>query len=88
MNSRGLEDAREKEFIRALAGELGITADELQEVLEEVLPDEIDGFAVGFIVNFRVDADPSILAKVQGLGAGQYTLNIGNVFENEPDDED
>ncbi len=56
-----------------LAELLGITEDELEQIVYEIESDTSnDGLLYGYIVRFDSDNDPLIMAKINGLTSGFY----------------
>lgn len=88
MSNSQLDDMRHEDHLRWIAGEIGLTLEELKElepdpVLEPIMVDEIE---MGYWLTFSDDADPELLAKVKGLDASR-TVRIGLPPE-EPDQGD
>jgi len=80
MSSRQMEEQYEQDFNEALADELGITPEELEDILESCDPHESsDGFQLGYNVNFLKDADPNILSKIP-RAVEQGWVRIGAVL--------
>lgn len=82
MSSRQLEDRQEREQLEWIAGELGISVDELsQQDFDVDAHDGHDGAVYGYRVTFTKDADPEVLSKIATLQDGRWA-NIGFPSDN------
>ncbi|MGF1732145.1 hypothetical protein [Photobacterium kasasachensis] len=71
-----------------LANLLGITSDELDQIVYEIDGDySNDGLLYGYIVQFGDDNDPSIMKKINGLTSGSYVSLSPWELDNPEEDE-
>lgn len=77
MSSSQLEDRQEREQDLAVANELGISIDDLNELDWSLEPHESDdGLLYGYNVYFAEGSNPEILARITGLVNNQW-IRIG-----------
>lgn len=90
MSNSQLDDRRYEDQLRWIAGQIGLTFEELEELDPdpELEPITVGEVVTGYAVTFRDDADPELLAKVRGLDDNR-TVRVGLApDEPEPDDLD
>lgn len=78
-------DAKQEKFDALVAKTIGLTVEEFDQVVRSVSAHD-SGF--GFVVDFDLAADKTVLAKVTGLQPGSHTLNIDSIFDDDLDEED
>ena len=89
MSSRELDDRREHEFVTWVAGQLGLSVDELEQLEWSHDEDTLaDGTATGLVINFDESVDPAILAKVRNISGHQAHLPLPPENPTEPERDD
>lgn len=78
MSKSRVDEKLYEDHLRWIAGEVGLTLEELKEldfypVVEPIMAGDVE---TGYAVTFSEDADPELLAKVRGLD-GNRTVRIG-----------
>ena len=84
------EDHLERQHHIILAEALGITPDELEELMYELdFEESEDGLPYSVIVTFDAGNPPEIMEKIEALESGKYVYLQPGIFEGPdgPDDE-
>jgi len=77
MSSRQLEEQAERKFDAWVAGQLGLTTEELAQLQWSHDEDALrDGTSTGLIISFDEDSDPDLLAKIRNLDDYQVRMGL------------
>ena len=77
MSSRQLEEQAERKFDTWVAGQLGLTTEELAQLHWSHDEDTLrDGTPTGLIVTFDEDCDPDLLSKIRNLNDHQVRIGF------------
>lgn len=89
MSSRQLEELYEEEQNQRLADHLGLTVDELDTLAPNIDTNESnDGLVYNYVLNFHRDSPSELLAKVNGLEPGSFSMQFDLSVLDHPDDEE